>query len=93
MELKKKREVVRWTNEGDAARVMDVSADVVRNEGVYDRVESGNVTKDGVLMANFNTARGMEEATAVTYYNDAASDVELQCAVNRLVVEFINSVK
>jgi hypothetical protein len=93
MELKGVRKVVRYSNEESAGEGYVISADVVSVGGKFERIESGNMTKGGVLHANFNTSRETEGVTTVTYYNEAGGDYEVQCAVNKLIMEFAKQVK
>ena len=93
MELKEVRKVVRYSNEVGAGEGYVISADVVSVGGKFERIESGNVTKGGVLHANFNTSREMEGATSVTFFNEAGGDYEAQCVIVRLISEFAKQVK
>jgi hypothetical protein len=93
MELKEVRKVVRYSNEESAGEGYVISADVVSVGGKFERIESGNVTKGGVLHANFNTSRETEGVTTVTYYNEAGADAEAQCVIVRLISDFAKQVK
>lgn len=76
-------------NSNQADRVMNIQATFVTTANTLQRVESGQVTKEGVFLASFWTGMTSENATSVTFHNDAHDNTELQCELITFINEFL----
>lgn len=88
-DLKVKRASVYVSNEESDVKDYIIGANFNTAGGKLERIDGGNVTKDGVTYASFYTGYGMEQSTTITYYNEANDVYEIQCEVNRIIKEFV----
>ena len=65
-----------------------IGANFNTEKGKLVRIDGGNVTKEDVTYATFNTGYGDEKSITITYYNEALNNFEIQCEVNKLINEF-----
>ena len=77
-----------WNNASDESRVYDMSANVNISGSAMNSVESGEVVKDGIQVANFNLWN--ENHMNITYQG---VDVEERNAINVAVDTFVSELK
>lgn len=88
-DLKVKRASVYVSNEEAEVKDYVIGASFVTNKGKLSRIEGGNVTKDNINLASFYTGYDMEQSITITYYGEASTSHELQCAINKLINDFV----
>lgn len=94
MELKDLKVVsanVQVDNSNQAGSKYKISANFRTSNGVVKGIDGGNVTvkETNAHVASFYRNMEFEGSLSVTYMNEAANDVAVQCEINTLINEFV----
>lgn len=92
-DLKAQNARVFVSNEEAEVKDYVIGANFNTNKGKLVRIDGGNVTKENVTYASFNTGYGDEQSITITYYNEALNNTEIQCEINKLINDFISLAK